>query len=452
MRSATGPMVWLFLAMSAFGVPAGAGAAQGTPSSDSVARLATRLTIQSSRLGESRELDVWVPRSYAEGGRRYPTLWVLDGEAYLLSAAGAVQAIANAGRMPEMIVVAVRNRDRNRDFTPRLARTSEPPRGMTAWGGAEPFLEFLQREAIPAVDGAFRTVPFRTIVGHSLGGLFAMWATVRAPDLFRASLMLDPSLWWDSRAVSEATIASMTAHPDWIHRFVSVENPGPDGWRPDWSRLTEVRPRGVRADLVALEGESHGAMFHLGVYRGLLALFADWVPELRYDASRATEAALDEQYSRLSREFGYQVPVPEAARDEVRQRAASATAEQAPKVDAAAAAPFAGRWEGVLRTDPGEPIEIRFEFVAGAETMVVTPTARGLAVGGGDLRGAPSAVSIVDGAVQWEERRGATMRYLHVGRLDAAGRLTGTVTPQGGPPLPAGFTAPRVTFEVTRVR
>lgn len=451
MRSVPRLTVWILLTMSALGMSPGAVAAQGTPPSDSIVRFSTRLTIQSRLLGESRELDVWVPRSYPEGGRRYPTLWVLDGNAYLVSAVGAVQAIANADRMPEMIVVAVRNRDRNRDFTPRLVRTSAPPQGMATWGGAEPFLAFLQREAVPAVDSAFRTVPFRTIVGHSLGGLFAMWSTIEAPDLFRASLMLDPSLWWDNRAVSEAAIASMTAHPDRTHRLVSIENPGPDGWRPDWNRLADARPRGVRADLVDLQGESHGSMFHLGVYRGLLALFADWVPELRYDASRATDAALDEQYARLSREFGYPVPVPEAARDEVRRRSSGGVAEQAPKVDVAAAKLFAGRWEGELRTDPGQPIAIRFEFVAGADTLIVTPTARGLAVGGGDLRGAPSAVSIVDGTVQWEERRGAAMRYLHIGRLNASGRLVGTVTPQGGPPLPAGFTAPRVTFEVTRV-
>lgn len=443
--------VRILLTLSVLGAPAGAGRAQSNPPSDPVARFATRMTIPSSRLGETRDLDVWVPRSYAEGTRRYPTLWVLDGEAYLLSAAGAVQSIANAERMPEMIVVAVSNRDRARDLTPRLVRTSAPPEGMPTWGGGSSFLAFLQYEAVPAVESAFRTVPFRTIVGHSLGGLFAMWSTIEAPGLFRASLMLDPALWWDNRAVPEAAIASMTAHPERIHRLVSIENPGQDGWRPDWSRLMDARAQGVRADLVNLEGESHGSMFHLGVYRGLLTLFADWVPEMRYDASRATEAALEEQYARLSRELGYQVPVPSAAREEVRRRAAGVVAERAPKVDPVAAGRLSGRWEGVLRTDPGEPIEIRFEFVAGADTMIVTPTARGLAVGGGDLRGAPSPVSIVGDTVRWEERRGAAMRYLHVGRLDAAGRLVGTVTPQGGPPLPAGFTAPKVTFEVNRV-
>ncbi|MHB1328300.1 MAG: alpha/beta hydrolase, partial [Gemmatimonadales bacterium] len=285
--------------------------------SDSVVSFATRITLRSTVLQESRELDIWVPRSYADGTRRYPTLWVLDGNAYLLSAAGAVQAVANADRMPEVIVVAVRNGDRNRDFTPPLVRTSAPPDGMTAWGGAPRFLAFLRTEAVPAVEAAFRTEPFRALIGHSLGGLFVTWASTAAPDLFRASLVLDPSLWWDGRAVADSAIASIGARADRIHRLVTVENPGADGWRPDWSRLMGVRPDGVRAALIDLTGESHGSMFHQGVYRGLLALFADWVPEMRYDASRATVVALEEQYARLSRELGYQVPVPQSARDEV---------------------------------------------------------------------------------------------------------------------------------------
>ncbi len=451
MRTARGLRIGLVLTVLVFGISHSA-SARATAVSDSVVSFATRLTIRSKVLRDTRELDVWVPRSYADGSRRYPTLWVLDGNAYLLSAAGAVQAVANADRMPEMIVVAVRNGERNLDFTPPLVRTSTPPDGMTAWGGAPQFLDFLRTEAVPAVERAFRTAPFRGVVGHSLGGLFVTWAMMTAPDLFRASLVLDPSLWWDGRAVADSAIGSIGAHADRIHRLVSVENPGVEGWRPDWSRLASARPAGVSATLVDLTGESHGSMFHQGVYRGLLTLFADWVPEMRYDASRATEVALEEQYARLSREFGYRVSAPQSALDEVRRRAAAAgTTVAARKIDAQAARPFTGKWEGVMRTEPGQPVDIRFEFVLAADTMVVTPTARGIAVGGGDLRGSPSPVSIDDGAVRWEERRGAAMRYLHEGRLDATGRLVGTVTAVGGGPLPAGFTPPRVTFELTRV-
>jgi predicted alpha/beta superfamily hydrolase len=54
--------------------------------------------------------------------------------------------------MPPVIVVAIINTQRDRDFTPKLVRTTEPPPELSAFGGADAFLAFVGTELVPAVD------------------------------------------------------------------------------------------------------------------------------------------------------------------------------------------------------------------------------------------------------------------------------------------------------------
>jgi predicted alpha/beta superfamily hydrolase len=50
-------------------------------------------------------------------------------------------------------------------------------------GGADSFLRFIREELLPEVDRKYRTAPFRILMGHSLGGLFALHAFSRSPGL-----------------------------------------------------------------------------------------------------------------------------------------------------------------------------------------------------------------------------------------------------------------------------
>ena len=51
------------------------------------------------------------------------------------------------------------------------------------------------------IDAQYRTVPVRILVGHSLGGLFALYALGTHPDLFRIVVALSPPMWWNDGAL-----------------------------------------------------------------------------------------------------------------------------------------------------------------------------------------------------------------------------------------------------------
>ena len=93
-------------------------------------------------------------------------------------------------RIPEMIVVALANTQRSRDFTPTHVASGPYSAGS---GGAAAFLRFMKEELIPQIESRYRTLPQRTLVGHSLGGLLTLSAFVEQPEMFTRVRDLRPA-------------------------------------------------------------------------------------------------------------------------------------------------------------------------------------------------------------------------------------------------------------------
>ena len=165
-------------------------------------------SLWSSTLKERRQLLIYTPPGYDSSRylpRRYPVLYLLDGDAHFQSVTGLVQILSSGINasfvIPPMIVVAIANTDRTRDLTPTHSQWGpdgkyiEP--SFKNSGGGPTFLRFVRTELIPYVDSAYRTTDYRVFVGHSFGGLTVIDALYTMPATFNAYVAIDPSLWWD---------------------------------------------------------------------------------------------------------------------------------------------------------------------------------------------------------------------------------------------------------------
>lgn len=471
---------------------------QGTArdSAASIVALGTRFRIRSKVLNESREVIVSIPPDYQQAGARFPVLYVLDGGQNLLTTVSASRALASAGRMPPVIVVAIVNTQRDRDFTPKLVRTNELPPGVQSIGGADAFLRFLSTELVPAIDAKYRTQPMRTIIGHSLGGLLAMRALETMPNLFRAYLTIEPSLWWDARQPVADILDSIRARPGMIARLVAVEGTSDEGWKPDWPALMKAVPAHFRASFVHVENESHQNLPYRGIYEGLASLFSDYMPAMRHDLSQANLAELARQYDVLSRDFGYAVNPPlgallSIANNEANQRrfvsarhalaladslyrgsadtrafregvegAASEAARAGLKplessihfkpTTQAEAAPFLGDWDAIVRVTPGSPMKASATIYLQGDTLFLRFIAHGVAIDGGDLTEPPAPARVEGTSIVWDRENSGGGREVTTARLIAKGTIEGAATLVGGRELPPGFVAPRVTIEMTK--
>ena len=168
-----------------------------------------KTTIFSSILKENRKIWIYNPGQTAinpVADKRYPVVYVLDGDAHFLSTVGMIQQLSQANGnaiLPEMIVVGIENTNRLRDLTPSLVTSDNNAK-------VNPFVNFLETELIPYVDKNYNTAPYRILVGHSLGGLTAIDILTNSPKLFNAYIAIDPSMWYDNEKFLNNTISQIT--------------------------------------------------------------------------------------------------------------------------------------------------------------------------------------------------------------------------------------------------
>lgn len=155
-------------------------------------------SLYSEVLQENREIFIQLPHNYnQENNKNYPVVYILDGEV-LLSPVDNFQSFYSGGFTPEMILVGISNaKHRTRDLT--ISKITEKF-GMPfndENGGAEKFIEFMETELIPFVENKYDVTNYRTLIGHSYGGLFTIHTLINHPYLFTNYLAIDPSLDWD---------------------------------------------------------------------------------------------------------------------------------------------------------------------------------------------------------------------------------------------------------------
>lgn len=162
-------------------------------------------SVHSEILGETRGIYVHVPMSSKDPlfnrSRTYPVLYVLDGSGHFATVTGMMTQLSSINgnkKMPEMIVVGIPNATfaaRWRDLSPTMEE------GRPASGHSENFTKFLEKELMPYIEDKYPVKDHKTIIGHSLGGLFVVNTLLEHPQLFNNYIAVDPAVSWDNRYI-----------------------------------------------------------------------------------------------------------------------------------------------------------------------------------------------------------------------------------------------------------
>jgi predicted alpha/beta superfamily hydrolase len=164
--------------------------------------------MRSPQLRNRRAIDVYLPASYAEDGRRrFPVVYLQDGQNLSDPAAafggntwqlyGALEALARAGL--EAIVVGIHN-----PGNARLGEYSPFPDPRHGGGRGEKYLRFVEDTVKRLIDARYRSSKDRgaTIIGgSSMGGLISLYAFFRRPSAFGAAAVMSPSIWFGGRQI-----------------------------------------------------------------------------------------------------------------------------------------------------------------------------------------------------------------------------------------------------------
>jgi enterochelin esterase-like enzyme len=205
--------------------------------------------VQSPELENVRDLLAYLPPSYGTGERRYPVIYMHDGQNLFDQATSfgdewrvdeTMQEVAVGG--VEAIVIGVPNMgpERCEEYSPFV----DPAQGG---GCGDEYLDFVVRTVKPLVDADFRTLPEREhtgIVGSSMGGLISLYGFFREPGTFGFAGVMSPR----SGSRSGPSSPSSSRRPrargastwTWGRRRGSPPSPTPGGCATCW------RARGTR--------------------------------------------------------------------------------------------------------------------------------------------------------------------------------------------------------------
>jgi predicted alpha/beta superfamily hydrolase len=161
-------------------------------------------------LGNTRHVFVYLPPRYDdERGRRYPVLYMQDGQNLFDPSLSFIrgqdwrldetaQWLIETGVIEPLIIVGVDHAGvgRAREFAP----TRDPRRGEG--GGADQYGAMLVSELKPWIDARYRTrvdAASTGIGGSSMGGLVSLHLALTRHEVFGRAAIMSPSLWWDRR-------------------------------------------------------------------------------------------------------------------------------------------------------------------------------------------------------------------------------------------------------------
>ncbi len=158
--------------------------------------------LYSENVHDSFYIYIKLPKFYnEESDKIYPAIFLLDGDIAFPIAYSVVRYLQLGRIVPDVIIVGVgygglidgsKKSRRERDYAiSHIERWKDS-------GHAENFLNFLKDELVPFLESKYRTDDSqRTLSGHSLGGLFALYTLFSEPQLFQNYIASSPYTSYD---------------------------------------------------------------------------------------------------------------------------------------------------------------------------------------------------------------------------------------------------------------
>ncbi len=153
------------------------------------------------RLIKTRRIAALLPHDYYQTNRRYPVLYLQDGQNLFDENApfgnwGLTKKLALLSQrgMGDVIIIAIDHAEEERikEFTPVTHNLQK--------GSAEgkKYVRFLAKTLKPYIDNNFRTISDAShtgIGGSSMGGFISIYAGLMYPHIFSKLMIFSPSLW-----------------------------------------------------------------------------------------------------------------------------------------------------------------------------------------------------------------------------------------------------------------
>ena len=171
-------------------------------------------TVHIPQLKRDRIVRVLLPRDYDDSTKRYPVLYMHDGQNLF----DPSTAYASDWKIPstlhkqplkrQCIIVGIDNGgiDRMNEYAPYK-------RGKNG-GEGDKYLQFIIETLKPLVENTYRTLPEKEntgIAGSSMGGLISFYAGLKYDSVFGKVGVLSPSIWFNPKVMDLVNTSNLSS-------------------------------------------------------------------------------------------------------------------------------------------------------------------------------------------------------------------------------------------------
>lgn len=156
------------------------------------------------QLNRMRRVLIYLPDNYATSGKRYPVMYLHDGQNVFddaTSYAGewGIDEYLDSTKASQCIVVAIDNGGNKRmnEYCP-YDFTLNPLKPKENKGEGVQYVDFLAKTLKPFIDKKYRTLKNKKntfTTGASMGGLISLYAVLKYPKVFGGAGVFSPSVW-----------------------------------------------------------------------------------------------------------------------------------------------------------------------------------------------------------------------------------------------------------------
>lgn len=227
--------------------------------------------IASQYLDENRTIQIFTPEGYDPKSKKYPVLYLLDGQRFFLYGVSLLQSFIQFKLTPEFIVVGINNQ-----YPQRFGHFQE----------TEKFMDFLTREVVPYVDSAYSSSNENLVFGWEYGGAFLLELMTAKPDVFSGYFLASPFPITETRMNKIDSLYKVENSQKKLLYFTVSENE--NQVNEGINQLKEVLKRQENANWSdeLLTNESHRSTPYHTIYNGLTNYFF-FYPELQFTTLQA---------------------------------------------------------------------------------------------------------------------------------------------------------------------
>ena len=253
------------------------------------------------QLDRHRKVWIYLPEDYATSDKRYPVLYMHDGQHLFDEATsqgrigpiewGVDETIDAATE--KCIVVAVNHQADYADRVPEFL--FRPNDDYPAVEGPQ-YLAFIAETLKPYIDTHYRTLPDKAhtgLAGSSLGGLITLYGGLAYPDVFGAVGVFSPSIWMDANNVTHEltsleNTASIRQQRYYFYAGTSENRLKPDGTFVDMNADAQQamallkKVAGPETELAIREHGRHGALDWRKAFPAFFQWFMTGLPQTVY--------------------------------------------------------------------------------------------------------------------------------------------------------------------------